>query len=83
MSPQDEKKPAGNAVPIDNGPGHAGHAGSYGHDTGFAPYVGDAEVGVLNKVDPLKQDLKGRHMQMIAIGTRFSLSLFLSPCKAC
>jgi len=28
----------------------------------------DEEVGVVHKGDPLKKDLKSRHMQMIAIG---------------
>ncbi len=35
---------------------------------GFAPEGSDEEVGVVHKSSPLKQDLKGRHMQMIAIG---------------
>jgi amino acid permease len=35
---------------------------------GFAPEGSDEEVGVVNKSSPLKQDLKGRHMQVIAIG---------------
>ena len=44
----------------------------------------DEEVGIINKADPLKKDLQGRHMQMIAIGklcapselSRFELSQF-------
>ncbi len=28
----------------------------------------DEEVGIVNKADPLSRDLRGRHMQMIAIG---------------
>ena len=29
---------------------------------------GDEEVGIVNKAEPLSRDLKGRHMQMIAMG---------------
>jgi hypothetical protein len=38
-------------------------------DDGYVPQGADEEVGVINKSDPLKQDLQNRHMQMIAIGT--------------
>ena len=41
---------------------------------GFAPEGADEEVGIVNKSGPLKQDLQGRHMQMIAIGTSCSPS---------
>jgi hypothetical protein len=37
--------------------------------------VHDEEVGIVNKSTPLSRELKGRHMQMIAIGT-------LSPHRA-
>ena len=46
---------------------------------GFAPEGADEEVGIVNKSGPLKQDLQGRHMQMIAIGTLCSCSPPL-PC---
>jgi amino acid permease len=36
---------------------------NYPHD---GPH--DEEVGIINKADPLKKELRGRHMQMIAIG---------------
>ena len=38
----------------------------------------DEEVGIVNKADPLARDLKGRHMQMIAIGM-FRLPAFYPP----
>jgi hypothetical protein len=31
-------------------------------------HSGDEEVGIVNKSNPLSRDLKGRHMQMIAMG---------------
>jgi amino acid permease len=37
-------------------------------DSGYVAEGGDEEIGVVNKSDPLKHDLQGRHMQMIAIG---------------
>lgn len=43
------------------------HQGSDLHN-GYAPEGQDAEVGIVNKSAPLARDLRGRHMQMIAIG---------------
>lgn len=43
---------------------------------GYAADAHDEEVGVVNKSEnALSRDLKGRHMQMIAIGTN-------SPCSS-
>ena len=36
---------------------------------GYAPERQDEEVGIVNKAAPLARDLRGRHMQMIAIGS--------------
>lgn len=34
----------------------------------------DVEVGIINKAAPLARDLRGRHMQMIAMGKSTSSS---------
>ena len=39
----------------------------YGHDVDI-----EQDAGVVNKTAPLHRDLRGRHMQMIAIGMRLS-----------
>ncbi|KAH8890922.1 amino-acid permease inda1 [Thozetella sp. PMI_491] len=49
---------------------------------GFAAEGSDEEVGVVNKSSPLKQDLKSRHMQMIAIGGAIGAGLFVSSGSA-
>lgn len=62
MSFHEEKSPVGGEVKIDDG---------------YVPAGADEEIGVVNKTDPLKQDLKGRHMQMIAIGGAIGAGLFV------
>jgi amino acid transporter len=37
----------------------------------------DEEVGIVHRADPLKKDLKSRHMQMIAIGGAIGAGLFV------
>jgi amino acid permease len=46
-----------------DGPNKEAVVDNYPHDGPI-----DEEVGVVHKADPLKKDLQGRHMQMIAIG---------------
>ena len=41
---------------------------SKGTVTHAATATVDEEVGTVGRTDPLKKDLQGRHMQMIAIG---------------
>ncbi|KAK3942992.1 amino-acid permease inda1 [Diplogelasinospora grovesii] len=53
------------------------HGGKGVVDNGYVPEGGDEEVGIVNKSDPLKQDLQGRHMQMIAIGGAIGAGLFV------
>jgi amino acid transporter len=42
----------------------------------------DEEVGIVHKGSPLKKDLKGRHMQMIAIGGAIGAGLFVGSGSA-
>jgi amino acid transporter len=58
----DEKPDGPKEAVVDNYP-HDGHV--------------DEEVGVVNKADPLKKDLRSRHMQMIAIGGAIGAGLFV------
>lgn len=44
--------------------------------------IRDEEAGVVHKSDPLQRDLKGRHMQMIAIGGAIGAGLFVGSGKA-
>jgi amino acid transporter len=62
-TPPLEEKHHGKEV-VDNG---------YLHDQ----HSGDEEVGIVNKADPLARDLKGRHMQMIAMGGAIGAGLFV------
>lgn len=45
-------------------------------------HSGDEEVGIVNKADPLSRDLKGRHMQMIAMGGAIGAGLFVGSGSA-
>jgi amino acid transporter len=49
------------------------------------PYHGDIETadhGIVNKANPLSRQLKGRHMQMIAIGGAIGAGLFVGSGSA-
>ncbi|KAI1638862.1 amino acid permease [Biscogniauxia mediterranea] len=48
----------------------------------YATDVADAEVGIVHKGAALKTDLKGRHMQMIAIGGAIGAGLFIGSGSA-
>jgi amino acid transporter len=45
-------------------------------------HSGDEEVGIVNKAAPLSRDLKGRHMQMIAMGGAIGAGLFVGSGSA-
>ena len=47
---------------------HPGKEVVHSHDYLRDHHGGDEEVGIVNKASPLSRDLKGRHMQMIAMG---------------
>ncbi|KAI0603291.1 amino acid permease [Biscogniauxia sp. FL1348] len=48
----------------------------------YAPDGAEAEVGIIHKGAALKTDLKGRHMQMIAIGGAIGAGLFIGSGSA-
>ncbi|KAI1501264.1 amino acid permease [Biscogniauxia marginata] len=48
----------------------------------YAPDGADTEVGIVHKGAALKTDLKGRHMQMIAIGGAIGAGLFIGSGSA-
>jgi amino acid permease len=48
------------------------------HHNGYVPEGRDEEVGIVNKAEPLARQLRGRHMQMIAIGMRTSSTRWCS-----
>lgn len=60
------------------------HHGQEVVDNGYLHdhHSGDEEVGIVNKADPLARDLKGRHMQMIAIGGSIGAGLFVGSGSA-
>ena len=47
---------------------HPGKEVVHSHDYLRDHHGNDEEVGIVNKASPLSRDLKGRHMQMIAMG---------------
>jgi amino acid permease len=59
-----ETKDMGVGVPEPESP-----TGDYNHDVENGS---DQDKGIINKTAPLHKDLKGRHMQMIAIGVYLS-----------
>ncbi|KAJ9154974.1 Amino-acid permease inda1 [Pleurostoma richardsiae] len=52
------------------------------HHNGYVPEGRDEEVGIVNKAEPLARQLRGRHMQMIAIGGAIGAGLFVGSGSA-